>query len=134
MSESRITRKGGCLCGDVRYEITGEPIESVICHCRMCQRWSGTAFAAAAKFPAAAVIWHKDPTFFQSSDTASRSFYPNCGSSLGFHVDNGFLWISLGSLDIPEQLKPEYHIFSEEELSWAHLNDDLRHHAQFPPE
>ena len=43
---------GGCLCGAVRYECTGEPVFSLLCHCRDCQRQSGSAYAAAVRVPA----------------------------------------------------------------------------------
>ena len=46
------TRTGGCLCGAVRYESAGEPVFSLHCHCRDCQRSSGTAYIAAMRVPA----------------------------------------------------------------------------------
>jgi hypothetical protein len=133
MPKNQSARTGGCLCGDIRYEVTGEPSKTAICHCTMCKRWTGSPFASAAEFPADAVVWNKDPTLYPSSDAGKRSFCPKCGSSLGFHWANGTVWITLGSLDHPEQMRPQSHIFAEEELSWAHLNDGIPHHAQFGP-
>ena len=133
MSKNQIARTGGCLCGDIRYEVTGEPSATAICHCTMCKRWTGSPFASAAGFPADAVVWNKDPTLYPSSDAGKRSFCPKCGSSLGFDWADGNVWITLGSLDHPEQMRPQSHIFAEEELSWAHLNDGIPHHAQFAP-
>jgi hypothetical protein len=43
--------KGGCLCGAVRYWTTVEPLTSTVCHCRDCQRFTGSAFAAVAYIP-----------------------------------------------------------------------------------
>jgi hypothetical protein len=46
---------GGCLCGRVRYTVTGEPAFSGLCHCRNCQHYTGSAFEALIAFPAASV-------------------------------------------------------------------------------
>lgn len=134
MSKNEIVRSGGCLCGAVRYEAKGESYEITICHCTRCQRWSGSAFMAGAGFTTDTVVWNKDPTFFALDDTCNRSFCPKCGSSLGFHYSGGQVWITLGSLDDPEQLKPQSHQFTEKELSWAHLDDVLPRHDQAPSE
>ena len=48
-----VTRTGGCLCGAVRYESEGAPVFSLQCHCRDCQRSSGTAYIAAIRVPSA---------------------------------------------------------------------------------
>ena len=45
-----VTHEGGCLCGSVRYEVNGEPTWCGACHCRQCQRWTGTAFLIGAYF------------------------------------------------------------------------------------
>lgn len=49
------TMTGGCLCGRVRYTLTGDPIRSYVCHCRDCQRASGAAFAPGLGFPVASL-------------------------------------------------------------------------------
>jgi hypothetical protein len=46
---------GGCLCGRVRYAVTGEPVFSGLCHCRNCQRYTGSSFEAVIAFPTASV-------------------------------------------------------------------------------
>lgn len=133
MSKNETVYSGGCLCGAVRYEAKGAPSDVLICHCTRCQSWSGSAFIAGAEFTVDTVVWKNDPAFFTVDDTRKRSFCPACGSSLAFHYSGGEVWITLGSLDDPEQLKPQFHIFSEKELSWAHLDDGLPRHEQEPP-
>jgi hypothetical protein len=133
MAKMETARSGGCLCGAVRYVVAGEPRKIAICHCRMCQRWSGGPFASAAEFPADDVEWKEEPSLFCSSDSISRAFCSTCGSSLGFKSANGTIWITLGTLDRPKQLKPQFHIFVDEELPWARLNDGVPHYGQFEP-
>ena len=52
-------RSGGCLCGAVRYESAGEPLFSLLCHCRDCQHQSGSAYVAAMRVPAAPHSRHR---------------------------------------------------------------------------
>ena len=56
-AEGRLmsTITGGCLCGQVRYTLTGEPIHSYVCHCRDCQRATAAPLAAGIAFPASSV-------------------------------------------------------------------------------
>ena len=133
MSKNETVYSGGCLCGDVRYEAKGESSQIAICHCSQCKRWSGSAFMIGAEFTTDTVVWNKNPAFFALNDTCNCSFCPKCGSSLAWHYSGGQVWITLGSLDDPEQLKPQFHQFTGKELSWAHLDDDLPRHEQASP-
>ncbi len=126
---------GGCLCGAIRYQVAWPPTRTNICHCRMCQRWSGSAFAVGAEFPADAVSWTKEPTLFQSSERGFRSFCSQCGSSIGYHwPDDGAIWLVVGTFDEPVRASPQCHIFSEEQMPWADIDDSLTRHPQFSPQ
>ena len=82
MSEDR-TYEGGCLCGAVRYRVTGRPIWTAFCHCRSCRRATGSAVAAYAGYAADRFEVTKGAaTHFASSDGVSRGFCPRCGSPL----------------------------------------------------
>ena len=128
-----VVRTGGCLCGAARFEVGGEPTSIAACHCRMCQRWSAGPFAAAARFQGDSVVWVGDISLFRSSKAVSRSFCPTCGSALGFHSGSGTVWITLGSFDNPGQFEPWYHMFADEELPWAHLEDGRPRYGQSGP-
>ena len=83
MTETVIT--GGCLCGEVRYELNGPPLDMGTCHCRNCQRWSGSAFHSAVAFALTDLSFTKnEPLRYQSSSIMERSFCPSCGSPLLF--------------------------------------------------
>ena len=77
---------GGCQCGGVRYECTAEPIFMGNCHCRDCQKASGSAYEAAIGVPAPALKitgnlkYHDSKA--DSGNTVSRGFCPECGSRL----------------------------------------------------
>lgn len=130
-SDRKMT--GGCLCGSTRYEVSGSAKRCSFCHCRSCQRWTGSAFAAAAEFPEGSISWNHEPTLYQSSERGYRSFCSKCGSSIGYHwPDDESVWISLGTLDDPEALTPESHIFTDEQRSWAKIDDHLPRHSTFP--
>ena len=78
---------GGCLCGAVRYECTGEPVFALLCHCRDCQRQSGSAYAAAVRVPAASFrVTQGEPKLYvktaDSGNQVSRAFCPECGCML----------------------------------------------------
>ena len=78
---------GGCLCGRVRYTVTGEPAFSGLCHCRNCQRYTGSAFEALIAFPAASIsVQGELKTYDDTGDSGQpvhRRFCPNCGSGGG---------------------------------------------------
>jgi hypothetical protein len=77
MAEAPVTREGGCLCGAVRYRASGNPSRTVVCHCKFCQRCTGSAFA----------VW---PTFGQEKVEIR-------GTLTGYkhHWDESGRWIRL---------------------------------------
>ncbi len=126
---------GGCLCGAVRYRAVGEPVGACHCHCDTCRRHSGAAFASAIGFADEDVIWtNGEPSRYHSSPSCARLFCANCGSSSAqYWVDIGMLWPYVGTLDNPASVKPEFHMFTEEQLPWVKLDDGLPCHSKFPP-
>jgi len=131
--EEKLT--GGCLCGAARYEAIGDALATCHCHCERFRRSSGSAFATAVGFPKEAVTWTKEePVAYRSSENASRLFCPHCGSSMAHHwVDIGTIWPYVGTLDHPESVTPEFHLFTNEQLSWVKLDDGLPRHSTFAP-
>jgi hypothetical protein len=118
---------GGCLCGAIRYEATPEKSENWYCHCRMCQRWSGSIVATDA------IIARKDleitkgePKYYQSSAWAERGFCADCGSSLFFRsTQDDTISLQTGTLDDPELARPSGHYGVEGKISWLKIDDDL---------
>lgn len=127
--------QGGCACGALRYECSVAPHFMVHCHCRDCQRASGTAFSSALAVPAAAVRINGAVKYHEvradSGHTARRGFCPDCGCPV-FAGNSGspeFLAIKAGSLDDPSWFKPMGHIWMASAQPWAHPDPQL---PQFP--
>lgn len=127
---------GGCLCGAVRYEAMGAPLQVAYCHCESCRRSIGAAFAIGVGFPAKDVTWiHQEPASYQSSENFARLFCSQCGSSLAQHnLSTAKIWLQIGTLDHPESVTPDLHMFADEKISWIKLKDALPRHAQWPTE
>jgi hypothetical protein len=117
-----MKREGGCLCGAVRYAVEGEPRETVHCHCRMCQQFSGAAFITWATFPKSALAYTKgEPAVYPSSEYGQREFCGACGSSLVFRgarlptVD-----VTAASLDAPDSVQPVANTWARSRRAWLH--------------
>lgn len=134
MSDQKI--EGGCQCGAVRYTITGEPMLAAICHCTMCRRAHAAPAVAWAMYQETQVAFVQgEPKRYASSAEAQRGFCPECGTQLSFTASYlpGLIDITVGSLDYPEALEPELHIWDSRRLPWVKIADDLPRHHAVPP-
>jgi hypothetical protein len=125
-----MSATGGCQCGRVRYRAAALGRMS-LCHCRMCQRATGNAFAPLVT--ASGVVFHGTPARFASSNAAERGFCRDCGTPL-FYAPLGRddLELMVGSLDDPGQVSPALHYGVESRLGWLHLADDLPEYETRP--
>ena len=80
---------GGCACGRVRYTATIHDHDAYLCHCRMCQRATGSISIAFKNVKRAEVAWEHEPDWFDSSPIAERPYCRECGTSLGFRFKDG---------------------------------------------
>jgi hypothetical protein len=132
-------QSGGCACGAVRYRIEGELFDTGWCHCRLCQRSSGApaiAFSSAriADFDIEAVADRLRA--WRSTSFGERQFCAVCGSLLTIRVDfqPETIDIAAATLDQPEIVRPEFHIFCKDALVWAPVDDGLPRYEAFRPE
>ena len=117
-------RKGGCQCGAVRFEVTGPLGQASICHCRMCQKAFGAAFAPLVGVPTASVRWTKaEPARFQSSNLVRRGFCPHCGTPLTYEAPDG-LALAICAFDHPAEIAPAIQWGTESRLAWLDRLDD----------
>ena len=133
-------RTGGCLCGAVRYESAGDPLFSLHCHCRDCQRASGTAYVAAMRVPAAGfrVTQGAPKRYASTSDaghTVTRSFCGDCGSPLYIQVSArpDIIGIRVGTLDDASGFRADADIFVNSAQPWDHMDPALPKYATYPP-
>jgi hypothetical protein len=131
------TLTGGCACGAIRYECSGDPALALNCYCRDCQRSGGTAMASLMAMPKAGVRLLKgEARYFdvigESGKRVSRGFCSNCGSGL-FTRGESFpdvVGIKVASLDDPNQFRPEMNIYTSSAPAWAPMSDKLKSFAK----
>lgn len=116
--------RGSCLCGQVRYTVTGPLRPVVACHCRQCRKTSGH-FVAATSAPRDMVEVTGEVTWFHASDTARRGFCGICGSSLFWDGPGKNLSIHAGTLEAPTGLQLIGHIYCADKGDYYEIADGL---------
>jgi hypothetical protein len=115
---------GGCACGRVRYQARIENDEAYLCHCRMCQRATGSVSIAFKGIRKDAVAWEHEPDWYRSSPIASRPYCRECGTSLGFAFpDSETMDLTVASFDDPSRFRPVHH-YAAESMHRAWLNTE----------
>jgi len=130
------THEGGCLCGSVRYRITGPIADVAHCHCSMCRRAAG----------AVAVTWFTVPTeaftitkgalrTWRSSAHGERGFCPDCGCQITFRDDRfpRERDVTLATLDAAADQPAQRHIWTRSRLPWLTLDPELPESAEETP-
>lgn len=116
---------GGCACGRVRYRVTIHDHDAYLCHCRMCQRATGSISIAFKGVSTSEVQWECEPDWFDSSPIAVRPYCRECGTSLGFKFKDGSekMDLTVASFDDPGPFIPKHH-FGVESMHRAWLNTE----------
>jgi hypothetical protein len=126
--------EGGCLCGAVRYRVSGPLGDVVHCHCLMCQRSSGAPIVTWAVLRRADVAFTGvSPSIHRSSATGTRRFCPRCGCQIAFEDSRrpADIDITAATLDAANQLAPSRHIWVESRRPWIRTCDGL---PEYPEE
>lgn len=132
---SQSTYHGQCLCGEVRYEFdTLSPLMGH-CHCSMCRKFHGAAFATLGEVPKADFRWTKGEHALNSyiaDNQTIRRFCKHCGSSMSFEAsrNESVIEIALGTLDTPIPHKPDVHIFTQFKAQWYQIEDQLPRYSR----
>ena len=127
------TREGGCLCGAVRYRVHAAPKLASVCHCRNCQRRTGSAFGIGAYFQDADVdLRGERRTYEYRSDETGRwlrmEFCPSCGNTVSWtaEVFPGMRALAGGSFDDPDWLKINRHGWTRSKQKWVVCPADVQ--------
>ena len=119
-----VRMTGGCACGRIRYVAEVEDGEAYLCHCRMCQRATGSVSIAFKNLKKADVQWEREPDWYVSSPIARRPFCSSCGTPLGFeYPDSENMDLTIGSFDDPSRFTPKHH-FGSESMHRAWINTE----------
>jgi hypothetical protein len=126
---------GGCACRAVRYECTTEPLISLKCHCRDCQRASGSAFAPMLYVATATLTSTGELKYYEvkaeSGRAFSRGFCPECGSPvLAKPASPELIGIWAASLDDPSWVQPTMDVWTGSAQPWDYLNPHLPKYKQ----
>jgi hypothetical protein len=130
--------EGSCLCGGVRYEITGELGEFGYCHCTSCRKASGSAHGANAPVDRARLRLLSGGELlreYESSPGKLRVFCSTCGSPMYAYLraSADILRLRLGSLDTPFTKQPRAHTWVSDKAPWEPLDDGLPQFQQWAP-
>ncbi|MDJ0608520.1 MAG: GFA family protein [Kiloniellales bacterium] len=122
--------KGGCLCGTIRYEISGEPLGMHHCHCHQCRRASGASFATTMVVRAADFDFlqgEEKLAAYESTPGKQRTFCGRCGSPIYSRYDDnpGFINLRSGTLDGDPGARPSLHIHVASRAPWIEITDNL---------
>ena len=132
MSDAPDTFEGGCDCRHVRYRMTSRPLFVHCCHCRWCQRASGAAFALNALIEADRVellAGEPVPVMNPSASGKGQKIWrcPSCWIAVWSNYAGGgdaMRFVRVGTLDEPDRLPPDIHIFTASKQPWVQLPPD----------
>ncbi len=131
--------KGNCLCGKVQFEITGKIEDIVNCHCSLCRKAQGSAFATngnldAGKFEITSGF--EQLTSYEATPGQSKYFCKTCGSPIMSkntdHPDK--VRVRLGTIESDISERPVAHIFVASKASWEIIGDDLPQYDEYIPD
>jgi hypothetical protein len=137
--EARMKIEGGCLCGKVRYSGDTEPTFVAVCHCKNCQKATGTAFNIVVGVPTPALTIQGTLKAYadrgDSGKALSRMFCPECGSSVIDEAEAfpGMAFILAGTLDDTSWVKPGMEIFCDSAQPWVALGGERQRFLNMPP-
>ncbi len=123
--------EGGCACGAVRYRLTAKPMFVHCCHCKDCQRQTGTAFVLNALIETSHVAATGDvsPSEMPTDSGRPHRVFRCAKCRTALWSEYGGLatlrFVRVGTLDDPTQVPPDVHIYTRSKLPWIKLPDGV---------
>ncbi len=136
MSEQHA--EGGCLCGAVRFRLTGEILGFQYCHCSRCRKFTGSAHAANLFTRPADLEWLQGVDtlgsyLLEGEPPFPTAFCSKCGSGMPSMSSTGKYWVvPAGGLDHDPRARPTRSIFWDSRAPWYRHVDELPQHATWP--
>lgn len=130
--------EGSCLCAGVRYRAEGPLGEMSSCHCGMCRKAHGAAYATFITVPLAGfrvVRGSELVATYSSSSELDRLFCRVCGSSFAIiEAKTGEAFVAAGTLDVDPGVRPTSQIFVGSKSPWVEIEDDIPAFDEYPPD
>lgn len=128
---------GSCLCEQIKFEIDGNFEHFYLCHCKYCQKDTGSAHAANLFSTTAKLIWvsgqEKIKVFNLPGTLHAKSFCKECGSALpNLQMEGKLLAVPAGSLNSDLKIAPEAHIFYSSKACWDEELEKIKKFETFP--
>jgi hypothetical protein len=133
------TAQGSCLCGEVAYEVTGEPLFMQSCHCQRCRRARGAAHGTNIFYKAGQFRWTRGEELLSEYKLPEAKFYTTsfcrqCGAAMPrVSRERDLAVIPAGSLDTDPQMRSQRHIFTSYKASWFEITDSTPQFPEAPP-
>ncbi len=133
-----MIRTATCRCGQLRATCQGEPVRVSLCHCLACQKRSGSAFSAQARWPTRQVkvegeasVWTR---LADSGRRATYRFCPVCGSTLAYEIEGwpGVVAVPLGAFADPSFPPPLFSVYEHRKHPWVEILGDQVEHSSTP--
>ena len=133
--------EGGCACGKVRYRLKAAPVVTHCCHCRRCQRETGSAFVINAVIEMSEIdLLGQAPETIETPTDSGRPQLidrcPECHVAVWSQYGMGrgkAVFVRVGTLDAPDSIAPDVHIYTKSRLPWVTLTDDKPQFEEFYP-
>ncbi len=131
--------EGGCLCGHIRYTSDVEPLMAVICHCKNCQKQSGSSYSTNIAIPKDALTIEGELTLYadtgDTGNAVNRYFCRNCGSPITSEADvlDTLTILKAGTLDDTSWVTPTMEIYCDSAQEWTKVKAQLESHPKMMP-
>jgi hypothetical protein len=130
--------RGSCLCSKIQYEIDGAVADMTNCHCGMCRKAHGAAFATVVTVQQTDFRWTQGEEFveiYRSSSELKRLFCRICGSSIAVtEPKTGEVFVTAGTLDDDPGIRLDSHIFVGSKAPWLDILDAAPRFDEYPPD
>ncbi len=127
------TRLATCSCGQLRASCEGHPVRISVCHCLACQKRTGSAFGAQARWPSSQVaIDGRAMRYVRTADSGNSltfHFCPDCGSTVYYQADRlpDVTAVALGAFADPRFPEPKFSVYEARKHPWIGINADVEH-------
>lgn len=125
-----IVREASCSCGNIRVRCKGDPVRISVCHCLECQKRTGGAFSAQARFPKGDVVFISGtPRIYERTGDEggkiTQRFCGDCGVTVWYTIDADpeRIAVALGAFADPAFPQPRFSVYEERKHAWVAFNE-----------